>query len=104
MKSVKEIMALTWIMFLLGVAANSFATSPMPEEVKPSMTATVCTIHITFVKDPEKGKHEELTSTFAFKVSEAKTDVLEWVTRYVNNKLNELNVSEFKVNCRFPKH
>jgi hypothetical protein len=88
---------------LFGFVRDSFATSPMPEEVKPGMTATVCIVHITCVKDRERGTYEELTSTFAFEVSEAKRDVLEWVTGYVKNKLNERNVSEFKVDCRFPK-
>ena len=92
------------LIFLLAVlVTSSQATSPMPEEVKPGMAATVCAIQITCTKDRERGTYEELTSTFAFEVSEAKRDVLEWVTKYVNNKLNERNVSEFKVDCRFAK-
>ena len=88
---------------LFGFAGDSFATSPMPEEVKPGQTATVCTIHIACITDREKGIPEEQTVNFAFEVSEAKRDVLEWVTGYVRNKLDERNVSEFKVDCRFPK-
>ena len=91
------------VILLLGFAGDSFATSPMPEEVKPGMTATVCNIHIACITDREKGIPEEKTAKFAFEVSEAKKDVLEWVTRYINNKMNERNVTEFKVECRFPK-
>jgi len=88
---------------LFGFAGDSFATSPMPEEVKPGQTVTVCTIHIACITDHERGIPEEQTAKFAFEVSEAKKDVLEWVTGYVKNKLNERHVSEFKVDCRFPK-
>jgi hypothetical protein len=73
------------------------------EELKPGLTATVCTIHLICVKDRERGTHEELASTFAFDASEAKKDVLEWVTRYVHDKMNERNISEFKIDCKFPK-
>ncbi|HET6516322.1 MAG TPA: hypothetical protein VFG09_14275 [Thermodesulfovibrionales bacterium] len=99
----KTMMVLILIFVLAALARSSQATSPMPEEVKPGMAATVCTIHITCTKDRETGTYEELTSTFAFEVSEPKKGVLEWVTKYVNNKLNERNLSGFKVDCRFPK-
>ena len=91
-------------MILFGFAGDSFATSPMPEEVKPGQTATICTIHIACITDRERGIPEEQTAKFAFEVSEAKKDVLEWVTKYINNKMNERNVTEFKVDCRFPKY
>jgi hypothetical protein len=99
----KKISILICMSVLFGLAGNSFATSPMPEEVKPGLTATVCTIHIVCITERERGTPEEQTAKFAFEVSEAKKDVLEWVTRYINNKLNERNVTEFKVECRFPK-
>ena len=99
----KKILILLSMIVLCGFAGNSFATSPMPEEVKPGQTATVCTIHIACITDREKGIPEEKTAKFAFEVSEAKKDVLEWVTRYINNKMNERNVTEFKVDCKFPK-
>jgi UDP-N-acetylglucosamine 2-epimerase len=99
----KKISILICIGVLFGLAGNANATSPMPEEVKPGMTATVCTVHIVCTTDHERGILEEQTAKFAFEISEAKRDVLEWVTRYINNKLNERNVTEFKVECRFPK-
>jgi hypothetical protein len=91
------------MLVLFGLAGNSSAISPMPEEVKPGLTATVCTIRIACIKDHEKGMPEERTAKFAFEVSEAKKDVLEWATKYVNNKLNERNVAEFRIECKFPK-
>ena len=91
------------MIYLFGLVGNAIATSPMPEEVKPGMAATVCTIHITCTKDRETGTQQELTSTFAFEASEARNDVLDWVTRYVHDRMNERNLSEFKVDCRFAK-
>jgi len=99
----KKVTVLIFILVLMGLAYNSAAVSPMPEGVKPGAAATVCTIHIVCVTDSERGMPEEQTSTFAFEVSEAKRDVLEWVTKYINHTLNEKNVSEFKVECKFPK-
>lgn len=102
-RKMKRASILLCVIPLLWFAGDSFATSPMPEEVKPGLTATVCTIHIAIITDRERGAHEEQTATFAFEVSETKGDVLGWVTRYINNKMNERNVTEFKVDCRFPK-
>ena len=99
----KKVTVLIFILALVGLTDNSAAVSPMPEGVKPGPSATVCTIHIACITDSERGTPEEQTSTFAFEVSEAKRDVLEWVTKYINNKLNERNVSEFKIECKFPK-
>jgi len=99
----KKTLILLCVIVLFGFVGDSFATSPMPEEVKPGMTVTVCTIHIVSIKDHESEIPEEQTEKFAFEVSAAKRDVLEWVTRYINNKMNERNVAEFKVECKFPK-
>ncbi len=99
----KRASILLCVIVLFGFVGDSFATSPMPEEVKPGLTVTVCTIHIVSIKDHERGIPEEQTAQFAFEVSEAKRDVLEWVARYINNKMNERNVTEFKVECKFPK-
>jgi len=99
----KRASILLCVIVLSGFVGDSFATSPMPEEVKPGMTATICTIHITCMRDRERGTQEELASTYAFEASEAKKDVFEWVTRYIHDKFNERNVTEFKVECKFPK-
>jgi len=88
---------------LAGLSCEAWATSPMPEGVKPGMTATVCAIHLAVVKERDKGTREELTSTFAFEASEEKKDVLEWVTRYVSDRMSERSVAEFRLDCRFPK-
>ncbi len=99
----KKISILICMSVLFGLVGNASATSPMPEDVKPGMSATVCTIHTVCIKDHERGMQEEQTAKFAFEVSEAKKDVLEWVTRHINNKLSERNVTEFKIECRFAR-
>jgi hypothetical protein len=99
----KQIFVLLCLILLVSFVGNANATSPMPEDVKPGTNDTVCAIHLVIIKDRERGIHEELNSTFAFEATEEKKDVLEWVTRYVNNKLNERNISEFRVGCKFPK-
>ena len=89
---------------LLGLAANSSATSPMPEEVKPSPAADSCTVRVTYSLDRETGVlGEELSSTLTFEATMSKKDVLEKIMTYVDNKLREGKVSEFKVECKFPK-
>ena len=91
-------------MVLFGLAGNSSATSPMPEELKPGQIAPVCVIHIIYVPDIEKGiPREDTSSTLVYGVSESKKDVFEKVIRYLSDKLNEGNISEFKVECKFPK-
>lgn len=91
------------VALLASLSVDALATSPMPEGVKPGMTATVCAIHLAWVKERDKGTQEELTSTFAFEASEEKRDVLEWVTRYMYDRMSERSVTELRLNCKFPK-
>ena len=87
---------------LLYLTSNASATSPVPEEIKPGATSPVCTTHIIYITDNEKGSHaEEFSSHFVYEVTEPKKDVLEKVTKFMSGKLNEVNVSEFKVECKF---
>lgn len=51
------------MIFLFGLVDNLFATSPMPEEVKPGQTTTVCVIRIVYMSDNEKGIPREDTSS-----------------------------------------
>jgi len=76
----------------------------MPEEMKPGHDENACTIHVVYMPDSEKeipGK--EFSSTLIFEASMLRGDVLEKVTRQISEKLNEGNVSEFKLECKFPK-
>ncbi|MDD1744820.1 MAG: hypothetical protein LUQ20_03275 [Candidatus Methanoperedens sp.] len=99
----KKLSVFIFMIFLFGIAGKAAAVSPMPfEELKPGQTAIVCAFHITYITDQTRGIPEEQTSTFAFEASNAKKDVLEWVNKYINDKLNERNVSAFKVECKFP--
>jgi len=98
----KKVAVLIFILGLLVLADNSAAVSPMPEEIE--RTQTICVIHTVSIPDREKGMlGEESTSNLVFEVSTSKKDVLEKVTKYIDNKLNDGNVSEFKVECKFSK-
>jgi hypothetical protein len=101
----KGISILVLMVILLGFAGNSFATSPMPEEVMPGPTADTCMVRVTYSLDRETGMlGEEMSSTLTFATSMPKKDVLEKITAYVDKKLKEGKVSEFTVECKFPKH
>jgi hypothetical protein len=92
------------IICLFGLVGNLSATSPMPEESKPGQTENFCMVHVAHSVDSEKGiLREEASSTLTFEASTSKKDVLERLTQYLNKKLNEDNISEFKVECKFPK-
>lgn len=100
----KKIAASIIMTVLLGFAGSSAATSPQPEEVKPGQTATICTTHIVYVTDREKGiRGEEPSSTFTFETSMPKKDVLEKIMKHMSDRLNEGHVSEFRIECRFQK-
>ena len=102
----KTLTVLLLIIFALaGMVSNSAAVSPMPmEELKLGPSQTVCVIHLVHI--PEHGKEIvglETTSTLVFNPTVLKSDVLEKTKNYINLKLNEGNISSFKVECIFPK-
>jgi hypothetical protein len=89
---------------LLGLAGTSSATSPMPEELKPGQTEPYCTLHVVYRLDREQGIFtDEQTSTLTFEHLLSRKDILEKITHHMNATLNEDNISEFKVECKFPK-
>ena len=94
-----------FIIVLFGLVGNSSATSPMPiEELKPGQTAIACAIHIVYMPDREKvTSGEAYSKTFFFEVSAPKRDVLQEMTRHIDDKLDKGNVSEVKLECKFPK-
>ena len=93
------------MIILFGLAGDSFATSAMPEEVMPGPTADTCTVRVTYSLNRETGMlGEEMSSTLTFAASMPKKGVLEKIMTYVDDKLREGKVSEFKVECKFPKH
>lgn len=94
----------TTLIILFWLSGKADATSPQPEEVRPGPTATVCTTHIIYTADIEKGMAQhEATVTHNFDESIAKKEIMEKMTTYMNNKLKEWNVFEFKLECKFPK-
>jgi hypothetical protein len=93
-----------FMIVLIGFAGSSFATSPQPEEVRLGQTDVVCTAHVVYFADLEKGTSAgESSSTVVFRASESKRDVLEKMTGHMSSKLNEGHVLEFKIECKFPK-
>lgn len=100
----KKISIFISIIILFWFSGKAGATSPQPEEVKPGPAATVCTTHIVYTADIEKGTAQhEASATHTFDVSTAKKEVMGKMTMYMNNKFKEWNVSEFKIECKFPK-
>ena len=102
----KTIIAFLLLIFVLGcVARDSAAVSPMPfEELKPGQTVIACAVHIVYMPDREKVVPEEVYSkTLFFEVSAPKGDVLEEMNRRIHSKLDRGNVSEVKLECKFPK-
>lgn len=100
----KKVSALILMIVLFGLAGNSSAVSPMPEEAKPGQTTHVCIIHFVYNLDKEKGVlMEEANSTLTFESSISKKNVLEKTTKHLSDKLNEGNISEFELKCKFAK-
>ena len=100
----KKIIALLPLLVLACLVSDSAAVSPMPfEELKPGQKAITCTFHIIYMADREKGgPGEESSKTLFFEVSAPRRDVLEEMIRYAGNKLNKENLSEFRLECKFP--
>ncbi len=98
----KETSIFILMIVLFGLAGNATAVSPMPEELE--RTQTVCVIHTGYMPDREKEiPGEESSSILTFEASMPEKDVLEKVTKHLSDKLNERNIAEFKVECKFSK-
>lgn len=103
-EKMKKISIFISIIILFWFSGKAAATSPQPEEVKPGPTATVCTTHIIYIADQEKGTTQrEASVTHTFDESIGKKEVMEKMTMYMNNKFKEWNVSDFKIECKFPR-
>jgi hypothetical protein len=96
-----SIIVLMAALLLFTCAAG--ATSPMPaEEILGLQTANVCTIRIVYSPGKEVLR-EAITSTLTYDASMPKKDVLEKTSGQISDKLNEGNVAEFSVDCKFAK-
>ncbi len=92
------------IIVLLELAGTASATSPQPEEVRPGAKETVCTAHVIYSPDTEKGIEKGSMSTnFSFDASVSRKAVLDKVNEHIAGKLTETNVSEFSLECKFAK-
>jgi hypothetical protein len=101
----KKILLSVSITILLGLASDATAVSPMPVEgLNLGQKETICTVHIVHSIDREKGiLMEETSTTLTFESSITKRNVLDKLTEYMHKKLDEDNISEFKVECKFLK-
>jgi hypothetical protein len=100
----KKVSIFVLISIVFGLAIDLFATAPMPEEVMPGPTADTCIVRVTYSPDRETGMlGEEVSSTLTFAASVPKKDVLEKIMAHIDKKLKEGKVSEFTVECKFPK-
>ncbi|MBI4681611.1 MAG: hypothetical protein HY757_00675 [Nitrospirae bacterium] len=87
----KKTLILICMIVLFWLAGNSSATSPMPEEIKPGQTATVCTTHIVYLTEDEKGIHaEEFSSHFVFEAAGPKMNLRSNANSQYLNKRGEL--------------
>jgi hypothetical protein len=90
--------------YLFGIAVQASATSPVPEEVMPVEKENVCTTHVVYISEHEGAVvNEQTSSVLAFGRDVSKKEVLDKTASYLSNKLNEVNMSEFKVECKFVK-
>ncbi|HMK48447.1 MAG TPA: hypothetical protein VK435_00205 [Thermodesulfovibrionales bacterium] len=101
MRKIISIILLPAALVLFSGAAG--ATSPMPgEEALGLQAANVCTVRIVYVPGKEVLR-DAVTSTLTYSAAMTKKEVLEKLTRHINEKLNEGNASEFSAECKFAK-
>ena len=101
-EKMKIISVFIFMIFLLSAAGRASATSSMPEEVKPGEKENVCTTHVVYIAEHEGAVvNEQTSSILTFDAAVSKKEVLDKTASYLSNKLNEVNVAEFKVECKF---
>jgi hypothetical protein len=100
------------VILIPAVPGTTFAVSPMPHELerelenqatdktKPAEGDTVCTIKIIYPKD--KLHAEDYVSTIVIKGPASRKDSLEKSISYIEDKLQDENISEVTVECKFP--
>jgi hypothetical protein len=101
------------LVFLIpAVPGTAFAVSPMPHELekelenqatdnrKPTEGATICTIKIVYHND--KLHAEDYVSTIVIKSPASRKDSLEKSIAYIEDKLQDEDISEVTVECKFP--
>lgn len=101
------------LVFLIpAVPGTAFAVSPMPHELekelenqatdntKPAEGDTICTIKIVYPKD--KLHAADYVSTIVIKSPASRKDSLEKSISHIEDKLQDKDISEVTVECKFP--
>jgi len=105
------------VLILSGQVNEALAVSPQPSEigkdlerkaverVKPGEGEIVCTVVIKYMVDPKTGRNvrEDYSMAVAVKHTANKKDAAEEALTLIEDKLNDENISEIAVDCRFPK-
>jgi len=109
---------LSFLLVLIpSVAGIALAVSPMPEEiekdverksfekVKQGETDIVCKVRIIYKNDATSGKpsREDFSHSVVMEGLITKKDTLEKTLRLIEDKLKEEDISEVKIECKFPK-
>jgi len=109
--------ALLLLLLLLGFfmsagSGTAFAVSPMPseigndqerksmEQVKPAENNIVCKIKIVYING--KPRREDYVSSVAMEAATSKKDALEKSIKYFEDRLQDEDISEIDVACKFP--
>ena len=95
------------------VVCDAIAVSPMPEEIEKeqseelrrSETAAVCMVKIIYKTDLVSGKplREDFSHSVVIEGFASKRDALEKTLGSIEEKLKEEDISEVKIDCRFPE-
>ena len=95
------------------VVCNAIAVSPMPEEIekkqseklRQSETAAVCMVKIIYKTDTVSGKplREDFSHSAVIDGFTPKRDAIEKTVGSIGDKLKEEDISEVKIECRFPE-
>jgi hypothetical protein len=94
------------------VVCNAIAVSPMPEEIekwqseklRQSETAAVCMVKIIYKTDTVSGKppREDFSHSVVIEGFAPKREAIEKTVGSIEEKLKEEDISEVKIECRFP--
>jgi hypothetical protein len=95
------------------VVCDAVAVSPMPEEIQKgqseksiqSETAAVCMVKIIYKTDKVSGKppRGDFSHSVVIEVFAPKREAIEKTVGSIDDKLKEEDISEVKIECRFPE-
>jgi hypothetical protein len=95
------------------VVCNAIAVSPMPEEIEKAQSeklsqtknVAVCMVKIIYKTDTASGKplREDFSHSVVIKGFALKRDAIEKTVGSIEEKLKEEDISEVKIECRYPE-